>query len=340
MAAETALSKSYITPWTLRIFNALPGNPAAIGIGLASILLLLFIGGRILTDAAGSSTPADFRLTLIHISLTAYAASAYAYLLSATAKTFRDLTPIVEQSPLGQSILQRVGKHLWWGLLLAGLFGILIDVYATNTTTVGSDPWDWTQNNYDSFWMRVLGVFMSWWMSCFFYVMVVESYRLSKLSDSISTLDILDMSPYKPLVRQGLTNALLVVGMASVLALFLLEPGFVVLMAQLLTLFTTFAWAGLMLPLRGIRKKISEAKEAELQWCQQALIKARAQLKNNDCEQQSIVEISAYRTVIEDVRNWPFDHPTLVRFALYLLIPIGSMFGGAIVERGLDLLLG
>ncbi len=339
MNQHTTPSKSYITPWTLKVFNALPGNPATIGVCLSVILLLVFVIGRTYSDADNNSTAGDFRLAIIHILLTTYAASAYAYLLNTTIRTAHDLAPIVEHAHLRQSILDHVGKHLWWGLVLAGIVGLLINVYATNVTTIGSDPWDWQQNTYDSFWMRILGVFMTWWIACLLYVLVVESLRLSKLSDSITSLDLLDLSPYKPLVRQGLGNALLVVGMASVLALFLLEPGFVLVMTQILTAFAIFAWIGLMLPLRGIRKKISIAKEEELLWCQQALKKARAQLKTAANDQQSIVEIAAYKNVIESVRNWPFDHPTLVRFALYLLIPIASMFGGAIVERGLDIFL-
>ena len=39
------------------------------------------------------------------------------------------------------------------------------------------------------------------------------------------------------------------------------------------------------------------------------------------------------------MRNWPFDNPTLVRFALYLLIPLASWTRGAMVELGLDRLL-
>ncbi len=33
------------------------------------------------------------------------------------------------------------------------------------------------------------------------------------------------------------------------------------------------------------------------------------------------------------MREWPFDTSTFLRFALYLLIPMGSWFGGAVVER-------
>ena len=52
----------------------------------------------------------------------------------------------------------------------------------------------------------------------------------------------------------------------------------------------------------------------------------------------SVAEIVAYREMIEEIR-WPFDRLTLTRFALYLLIPLGSWLGGAFVERGLDFIL-
>lgn len=329
-------SKSLITPWVSKAFGTLPGSPAFLGISLAAVLLIVFIVGRMFSDA--DSPSGDFRLAVIHILLTAYAVSTYAYLLMATNKATRELAPIIEDTQLRQSILDLAGKHLWWGLLLAGLAVVSIDVLATEVTTIGSDPWAWRENNYDSFWMRVLGPLMCWWIGCLLYILVVGSLRLSKLSDSITSLDLLNLLPYKPLIRQGLTNVLLVVGMSSILSLFLFEPGFA-WMIQILTLFVVFAWVGLMLPLRGIREKIRLAKEIELNWCQEALKKARGQLKTNTQGQQSISEIMAYKHVIESVRNWPFDNPTLVRFALYLLIPIASMFGSVFVERGLDLFL-
>ena len=94
-----------------------------------------------------------------------------------------------------------------------------------------------------------------------------------------------------------------------------------------------------MLPLRGIRKKIMNAKENELDWCRQTLKTARDELKTDAGGQKSIAELAADKAIIENLRNWPFDNPTLIRFSLYLLIPLGSWLGGAFVERGVDLFL-
>ena len=48
----------------------------------------------------------------------------------------------------------------------------------------------------------------------------------------------------------------------------------------------------------------------------------------------------AYEARIEAVREWPFDVPTLVRFAAFLLLPLGSWLGGALVERVVSGILG
>jgi hypothetical protein len=60
------------------------------------------------------------------------------------------------------------------------------------------------------------------------------------------------------------------------------------------------------------------------------------QFKSGEPDERTIGEVVAYRELIENVRNWPFDSPTLARFGLYLLVPLGSMFGGVLVERFVD----
>ena len=224
-----------------------------------------------------------------------------------------------------------------WSLPVAIVFGLLVYMYGTEITTIDSDPWDWAQTNYDSKWMRTIGPFFAIFTSCFLHAMIVQSSLLSRVSENIAGLDLLDLKPYQPLVVVGLSNALLVLGMASVLMLFLMEPGFGAFIGMVALMFAVYAWVGLMLPLRGIRRKIEQAKNQELDWCRQAMQSARSQLKAGAVPQPSLLEISAYKTEIECIRNWPFDNPTLIRFSLYLLIPLGSMFGGAFVERGLEL---
>jgi hypothetical protein len=47
----------------------------------------------------------------------------------------------------------------------------------------------------------------------------------------------------------------------------------------------------------------------------------------------------AWESRVESVPEWPIDAAALRRIALYLLIPLGSWVGGALVERLVDALL-
>ena len=263
-----------------------------------------------------------------------YASMAYAYLVSSSGKTTRELAPFVD--PSVEKIIGLTGRYRWWTLMLGGAFGLFVNIYITETTTLGSDPWVWQDNNFDAKWMRITGPFFSYWVGCTLFVLLTESSRLSKISDSIDQLDPLNLDPYQPLVRQGLTNAILVVGMGTIMTFFLLEPGFSIFVVFIISTFSIYAWIGLMLPLRGIRKKIKFAKSEELKRCELLLADSVRDFKNNAPSDRTINEIVAYKELIENVRNWPFDSPTMTRFGLYLLIPVGSMFGGALVERFMD----
>lgn len=341
MAHGGHLAQSYTTPWTVKAYDALSGNPILIGGGIALGLLVAFFVGLVVAGNSGSSTPDELRVAATQILITAYCATAYAYLLKTAHRTTLDLSPAILDLPDRDTIVDRAGKHSKWILPLVGAATYLtIGVSVTNATTPHPvNPWNWEDWNYAVYWHRVTTIFFVWWIGCFIYVIVVESARLARMSDSIERLDLLDMQPYRPLIRQGLTNALLVFGMVSVISLLGIESRYWPALVGFWMVFTLLAWIGLMLPLRGIRKKFRAAKEQELEWCRQSLKASRDALRSGSSDGLSIADAKAYQTTIEDLRNWPFDNSTLVRFTLYLLIPLGSWLGGAFVERGLDLIL-
>ncbi|MFP6837012.1 MAG: hypothetical protein VB948_13020 [Pseudomonadales bacterium] len=333
-------ANSYTTPWTARAYDALPGTHFRIGICFTAAVLGVYIVGRIMVDGSENSTPKDLRLAIIHILLAGYSASMYAYLLTTAKKSAHALASTIGPALTRHMIVDRAGKHHWWALLCVAIAVNLIAAAITIQSTTGLlHPWDWQALEYDVRWHRVVGLFFSWWIGCSLYVVVVESARLSRLSDDIQSLDLLELRRFEPLVRQGLTNALLVVGMASVMSLFVLDLGFILVLVGAWIAMVIIAWVGLTLPLRGIRAKIRNTTNQELQWCQHALKTATEALKTGAVRTQSIADIIAYKTTIVEARTWPFDNPTLVRFALYLLIPLGSWVGAAFVERGLDLFL-
>jgi len=342
MSSDAAtLTKSYKTPWTLIAFDALPGNPVSIGVSFTIALLIAFFSGRALADGVGNSAPDDLRVAITQILITGFSATAYAYLLMSAQKSTQDLSSSAKVVPNYDLFVDRAGKHPWWLLPLIGLSSYLIvGIPVTDATTPDSvNPWAWQTWSYDILWHRLTTVLFVWWMGCFCYVIVVESARLSRMSNKLPSLDLLNLNPYRPLVRQGLINALLVIGMASVVSLLGVESRYFAALVGLWIMFILLAWTGMMLPLRGIRGKIKTAKKEELQWCRDSLKRSRDSMKSGSNDKPSIAEITAYQNVIENIRNWPFDSPTLIRFTLYLMIPLGSWLGGALVERGLDFIL-
>ena len=52
-----------------------------------------------------------------------------------------------------------------------------------------------------------------------------------------------------------------------------------------------------------------------------------------------MADLVAYRSLVQGVREWPFDVSTLARFLLFGALGVGSWLGGALVERLLDVVL-
>ena len=63
------------TPWTLRVYDGLPGSPLWIGVVLTVGLSLLFIIGRTLLGIDIDADTNDLRIALTQILMTAYWAS-------------------------------------------------------------------------------------------------------------------------------------------------------------------------------------------------------------------------------------------------------------------------
>jgi hypothetical protein len=89
-------------------------------------------------------------------------------------------------------------------------------IAVTNAATPApTNPWDIQLWNYDANWHRITTVLLVWWIACSCYVVIAESVRLSRISDRTHAVDLLDLAPYQPLVRQGLINTLLLIGGVS-----------------------------------------------------------------------------------------------------------------------------
>lgn len=91
--------------------------------------------------------------------------------------------------------------------------------------------------------------------------------------------------------------------------------------------------AFLIVPARKVRNLIRDVKREELARLEPLVVQARDDTLSDASAHGRLSDLLAYRNQVEATAEWPFDSSTLLRFGLYLLIPIGSMVGGALVER-------
>jgi hypothetical protein len=159
-------------------------------------------------------------------------------------------------------------------------------------------------------------------------------------------VDLLDLGSLSPFSAVGLANASYWF-IGSALASFLVaSDANVWIVALVITVTVGLGLVGLILPSRGLHVCLRERKREELRRIREAIASERAGLFSADSADEGsraasrMPSLLAYEARIESVREWPYDTSTLTRFGFFLLIPLVSWIGGALVERVVDAALG
>ncbi len=159
-----------------------------------------------------------------------------------------------------------------------------------------------------------------------------------------SDIDLLNLENIYAAGRSGLRGALVWFVILAIAGLLILpSPGLDSGLWVVLPVFVINFGGGLMFllaPAREVRSLIRDVKREELVRMEPLLRQARDEAFTGDVSTQGrLTDLLAYKTQVESTPEWPFDSSTLIRFGLYLLIPVGSMVGGALVERIVDMVL-
>jgi hypothetical protein len=321
-------------------------TPARVGIGLAVALLSAFVAlelalgrHRLLT---AETDLRDVRLALLHAVLLAYLPAAYLSVVRRARETLRQLGPLLAVDADALAELEAgAGRYPRSETRVAGLIGVALATLAPFLTP-GPMPWQPSEWGAVVGFQRALSLPIGWWAGRLAHAALIESGRLSELASRLRPIDLFDLGSLAPFARSGLGNALLVAGFTGICALFLFEQGLAPIVAAIAAVTLASAIAGLLLPVRGLRARIREAKRERLGWCGAALAETEARLRAERRAEDlaRIADLLAYREHVMAVREWPFDLSAFLRVALYLSIPLGSWAGAALVERLLDRLLG
>jgi len=315
--------------------------PAILGLIISCTLLLALFIQTLLLDRftlifGPTGSPRDFRLAVIHCLLAGYLPSACLYLLRGMRNTAHELGSILrsDKEALAVDPAAQVGEEKTVSakvLLLAGLSGMLISMLTPVLTAQAAwNPSTWYP---EVWWHRILGLFIGWWFGWFILAIWYTSTQISQLAAGIQRLDLLDLGPLAPFVKQGLLTSLLAVGAASLFSLFLLEPdqGPAVVIAVGLTL--PLAILGLLLPMRGVNQRIRQIKEAELAWTRERIRRASTFVYKLSVPETpgQLADLYAYQRLIKDAPEWPIEGSAILQVTLYLAIPIVSWFGNLLI---------
>jgi len=184
-----------------------------------------------------------------------------------------------------------------------------------------------------------------WALAIRLIVMVIgTSNRISRLSERVARIDLLDLRGLAPLARIGLRSALAFALAASMIAA--LAGDELTLPVTLLTM-TIVAAVGaftVLLPVRGVHRAIRATKDAELLALRAAIARTRTGAlvaRPDDAnDAMRLGGLLAYEVRIAGVSEWPFDVGTFVRFAVFLALPLGSWIAGALVDWLVSRVLG
>ena len=147
---------------------------------------------------------------------------------------------------------------------------------------------------------------------------------------------------HAPFARRGLrASAYWFLG-SSIASLLMLDEGAWGIVVGVMAITLALGFVSLLLPSRGVHERLRTAKAEELARVRAEIDRARAALVDTQdagAEIARMPALLAWEARLERMSVWPFDAPTLVRFALFLLVPLGSWLGGALVDRAVDTVL-
>ena len=244
----------------------------------------------------------DLRLAIVHCLLAGYLPAALLHVIQSGRRQvllMQEALSCTREECEALSATLRLGAG---GLVITaviGLFFALVGPYIVKP--VPATPWLPSSWNPEVTWHRLLGPAVSiltWWLG---YAVVSVSARMSRLARRLGHIDVFDLSALAPFTRQGLTNALLLLGLVAIWSLMMLESGFGRMMlfyGGTALVVTAFA---LLYPVRGVHERIREAKDSELGWVNGEIARCRRSLQSAGTGSRpgEVADLVAYRPLIE-----------------------------------------
>jgi hypothetical protein len=336
------------TPLALRLFDRATPNSLWVGVGIGGALFVIFLLYTWLFGAA-PGTLADVRAQhawiaeLLEDLFFGFTLAIAAASVRGAVRDLDALLPTLEAAAADRAALR--AEVLTYHPLPVALVATAMALFSGITTPL--DPSLWVDGRFPGFshptaiWLAVRN-FLNWWAVGFAMTLeLMLAWRFSRLGDHLTTIDLLERARLAPFARRALRNVALWMVLAAFLSL--LYAGADLAGALLpfgLLCLTTFAAAAFLLPLWGAHRRLAACKEVELSRVRAALLSTReavlAPAAAKDQTGGRLADLLAYEARVSEAREWPIDTSTVLRFAFYMTLGLGSWVGAGVVQHVIE----
>jgi hypothetical protein len=292
------------------IIHKLQRKPVALGLIVSTTLL----AGLLLHEAILDRLPMilgdqallqSLETAVISSLLTGYLVGAFYAVRRNTSSTLEELKSAWKADPDTPKAASpgKIGK---WGYVALGIVGALLAAIMYYATT--EPAWDWSVWEPETWWHRLLGLFIGWWFTWFATAVAESSERISRLASHVVSVDLLDQSPWFPSVKHGLLTALLTIGAVSISSLYLVDPEVLPGVAIVLGMCLPLALVAFLLPIHGVHRRIKEAKESEIEWIRNRIQETGTLMRKSpsDIQPGQMADMIAYLELVKRPPNGPF----------------------------------
>jgi hypothetical protein len=340
--------------WNDRLFAAVPLPPIGVASGIAAAFILLFFLTVLATGDwaifVQRDTPwwqdRDGRLAILLALLAAYLPAARRSQALSAGRALEALRSSLRWNP-GQleAAQRRIEAVDVRGRRIAGGLGLL--AIPATALLVDRNPSLYFQSGYwdaAHFWMYGLASIFTWNGGVLVRTLWHHARTFSDLARNTPEVDLLDLGGFEPFMRQGLRAALPGIVLLSFLGLNVPDRGFLWAIGVFAPLALFLTSLPLVPPLRAVHQRVRAAKQAELDRVGAAIRGEDRALRASPIgarsSDASLADLLAWRDFVESRPAWPFGGSLRLRLLIFVVIPLGSWLGGALVERLLDGLLG
>ncbi len=328
-----------------RLLERAPVPVWGVALGFGAVVLGVVAVAALLLEspseivARGVLGNRDLRLGLTITVLAAYTPAGRHYLLVSAARNRAALREL-----LGARSAAAIDAPVRWPrAFVPWLFVLVVPLVAL---AIDRDPGVYFRAGYWSVgnvWTWILGTFTAWCLGRSAVATVAISRQFSAMAAALPEVDLLDRRWLAPFVNQALFSSLLWLLVPALWAVNLVDAPFVTVVPAISGVCIAVGTVALLLPTRGVRRRLQEAKERELALTRAALRGDEARLGESLLaargERPSVADLVAWARYVDEQSTSPFNPASRLRFVLYLALPLGSWLGGALVEWVVDRLL-